>query len=225
MAAATKTMVLYVKGRKDQTQRQHGAQVVHEAGGKHRLAVVGLVQTELQHDGIDDGHRSRGERHPREPTRFPAPAEPVVSRGRAAEKRSEKPDQSDPRCFLPFRAKHHRIELRAGKKCEHDRTCARQKFDPGLVSGKRGTAGERSDRELRDDSDRDFSKRCGNLQPNGQQRRQKRKSQPQRRERPDICHGAPFSLFPHRASAASVAIARASSGSGFSTPNSTGTFM
>ena len=55
---------------KHQAKREHRGKVVHETGRQHGLAVVGTVETELEHDGVDHGDRRRRECDTGEPARF-----------------------------------------------------------------------------------------------------------------------------------------------------------
>jgi len=116
--------------REDQSQCNHGSDVVDEASGENRLPVLGDIEAQLQHDGIDHGNRGGGKSDAAEPTGHYGPMEHVMRDGRAAEKRPEESRQSDDRCFAPLGFEDHGIEFRAGKKGEHDSSRPRQKLDP-----------------------------------------------------------------------------------------------
>ena len=65
---------LYRERCEDETKRDDRAEVGHEASGQNRLAILGFVEAEFEHHGIDDSHRSRRHRNPGKPARHDLPA-------------------------------------------------------------------------------------------------------------------------------------------------------
>ena len=65
----------HVVVREDDAERQHRAEIVHEAGGEDDLADLGLVEAGLDHDRVDDRHRGGRERDAGDLRLRPGPAE------------------------------------------------------------------------------------------------------------------------------------------------------
>ena len=134
----------------------HRREIRDKAGGEHDLAVLGRVEAELEHHGIDDGHRGRRHGDAGEPACLRTPPEqPSGKRGAAREGRGET-HQADQGCLLPVPAEDHRVELRTGQKREQDRPRAGQKLEPARIPSKQRAPERRTDDELRDCANDDF---------------------------------------------------------------------
>ena len=163
----------------DEAERQHGAEVVDEAGGKHGLAVFGPVQPVFDHHRVNHGDRCGGECDAGEPARHDLPAEDVVGRRRAAEKRKDEADEAQRGRLLPFLFENQRIEFRPGKKGQHDGADTGEEFDPWLIDAEGGGADGAADDQLRHRSDDDLCE-CGrNTKPYRKQARNQCKAHPQ----------------------------------------------
>src|SRR5580704_8696041 len=102
------------------------------------------------------------------------------------EKRSwRKPDRVR---LLPLEPEDLWIELRARKKGQNDSPDAGQKLDPRLVGPEHGRADDGTDNQLSNRTNDDF-RQCGrDPEPNRKQARDKRETQPQRRQCPYAGH-------------------------------------
>ena len=117
--------------REDEAEHEHGAKVVHEAGGEDRLAVLRDIEAELEHHRIDHGDRSGRQRHPGEPTRADVPPKDVPGRRGRAQERSHESSETDDERFLPLQSKHIGIQLGAGEERQDDGAGPGEKRDPG----------------------------------------------------------------------------------------------
>jgi len=151
--------------REHEPQRKHRRQIVDKACGQHRLAVLRLVEAEFEHHRVHNGYRGRRQRNAGQPARVDAPVQQIIGCGGTAEERCEERDQAHRRRFLPARAQHGRIELRARKERQQDRTGAGQELDPRLVGTQRCAADDGANSQLRDDADDDLGHRGSDAQP------------------------------------------------------------
>ena len=119
------------EGREDEAERQHGAEIVHEAGGEDRLAVLRDIEAELEHHRIDHGDRSGRQRHPGEPTRADVPPKHVPGRRGRAQERCHESSETDDERFVPLQSKHIGIQLGAGEERQDDGAGPGEKRDPG----------------------------------------------------------------------------------------------
>lgn len=166
------------EGREDEAERQHRAEVVHEAGGEHDLAEVRAVEPELQHDGIHDRDRCGGQGDPDQPGRGRAEVEHEIRDGRTAEERREEACQPDEGRLLPAPPKHGWIQLGAGEEREDDRARAGEELDPRLPRSERGPADGGADDELRDGAHDDLGQRRRDAKPDGEQGGDEREPEP-----------------------------------------------
>ena len=87
---------------------------------------------------------------------------------RAAEKGAEESCQTDDSRFSPFGFEDGWIELRAGKKCQNDGPCSRQKRDPLRVAGQAFLRQEDADDQLGHRAHHNLRERRGDLEPDRQ---------------------------------------------------------
>ena len=169
-------------------------EVGDEASGQDRLAILGFVEAEFEHHGIDDGHRSRRHRNPGKPTRHHRPSQKIMGGCRASQKWKKEACEPDRGCFLPFELEHLGVEFGARQKRQHDRADAGQELDPGLIGAEHGGANDGANDQLRDGSNNDFRKRRRDTEPDRKQARDERETEPQGRERPNASHESSYRL-------------------------------
>ena len=111
-----------------------------------------------------------------------------MSRRRAPQKRKKEARKPDRSRLLPLQFENHRIELRSSKEGQNDRADAGEKLDPQLVRAQYGRSDRGADNQLGDRSDNDLRQSSGNAEPDREQARDQRETQPQRRKRPNSGH-------------------------------------
>src|SRR5208282_630411 len=79
----------------DQAERQHGADIVDEAGGEDDLAELGAVVAGLDHHRVNHRDRGGGERYSGDLRLRPRPAEAVAGEQQATDIGREKAHQAD----------------------------------------------------------------------------------------------------------------------------------
>ena len=161
-------------------ERQHGADVVDETGGKNDLAEFDAVEAGLDHHGIDDRHRRRGQCDAADLRLRPGPAKAVSRQQQAAEIGREESHQPDRHARSEVSLDHVRIDVGAGEKREHDRTEAGDVIDPGRE--------RHAYRVARDGADDDLEKRGRDRYPERSHGGDQGERHPQRRLKPDIVH-------------------------------------
>src|SRR5208283_21179 len=178
------------KWREDQPQSNHCSQIVNEAGGQHSLPKICNVEPQFQHHRVDDRHGSGGKGDARQPTGPPSPMQNIVGNCRASKKRSEETHQSNDCRLFPFRPEDLRIELSPGQECKNDGTGSGEKADPACLPTKFSVHEKRTNHQLGDSADNNFTQGSGYPEPDGKQRRDQGEADPNRGHYPHVLHGA-----------------------------------
>src|SRR6266508_2095949 len=112
---------------------------------------------------------------------------------RTPDKGREEPYESDDPGLLPFADEYLGIKFGARQKGQEDRACAGKERHP-LGSTREGFgSNERADDQLGDRADDDLAERRRELEPDGEERRDERQSDPDRRNEPHVLHKWSFS--------------------------------
>ncbi len=156
--------------REDHAECADGADVTDEARGEDELAQVGLVETRLDHHGIDDGDRCGRKRDPRDLAGVPLPLKDVPREGPRAGEWKEEADPSDDQAWLEESPERVGVDLSAGEKGQEDRAEAGQEVDPLVGRDMEQVSRDDADDDLhqRDrqaDADRDHARRQGQADP------------------------------------------------------------
>ena len=168
--------------REHDAEREHRPEVIDEAGGEDDLAEFGLVEPGLDHHRVDDRDRGRGQRDAGDLRLRPRPVDDAMGVGQHPEVRRDEAHDADRHARPEMLPDDARIDFRPGEKGQQDGAEAGEKIDP--------VGDVKADEVAGESAHHDFDQRDGYGDPDRNQRRDQRQSEPQRRLKPDTCHAA-----------------------------------
>ena len=100
---------------KHDAEREHGAEIVDEAGGKNDLADLGVVEPGFDHHRVDDRNRGRRQRDSGDLRLRPRPADDEMGVKQHPEVRRDETDDADRHARPEVFPDDARIDFRAGE--------------------------------------------------------------------------------------------------------------
>ena len=173
---------------KDQAQRHDGTKVGHETRRQHGLAVLGGVETELDHHGVDHGDRSRRHRNAGKPARHHRPSEQIMSRRCAPQERKKKLASPTAAASFHFNLKTTGSSSAPARKVRTIAPMPERNFTQDFIGAQYSRPDGGANDQLGDCPDDNLRQSGGDAKPDREQARYQRQPQPQRRKRPNSGH-------------------------------------